>query len=143
MKAALKWVLQNQNVTTAIPGFTAFDQMELDLTVMENLGLTPEEKKDLGMEEDKTRSGLYCQQCGICEQQCSSNLDVPSLMRSYMYAYGYRNWDLARSTIEDLESSLPCSGCISCTVICPNGFDVRQKAADIIRLKMIPREFLG
>jgi predicted aldo/keto reductase-like oxidoreductase len=143
MKAALKWVLQNQNVTTAIPGFTAFDQMELDLTVMEDLGLTPEEKKDLGMEEDKTRSGLYCQQCGICEQQCSSNLDVPSLMRSYMYAYGYRNWDLARSTIEDLESSLPCSGCISCTVICPNGFDVRQKAEDIIRLKMVPREFLG
>lgn len=37
MKAALKWALQNENVHTSIPGFTAFDQMELDLTVMENL----------------------------------------------------------------------------------------------------------
>ena len=33
MKAALKWALQNENVHTSIPGFTAFDQLELDLTV--------------------------------------------------------------------------------------------------------------
>ncbi len=34
MRAALKWVLNDPNVTTAIPGFTTFDQLKEDLTVM-------------------------------------------------------------------------------------------------------------
>ncbi|MCK4835199.1 MAG: aldo/keto reductase, partial [Candidatus Aminicenantes bacterium] len=47
MKAALKWVLNDQNVHTTIPGFTTFDQMQLDLAVMNDLTLSKEEKNDL------------------------------------------------------------------------------------------------
>jgi predicted aldo/keto reductase-like oxidoreductase len=143
MRAALKWALQNEHVSTAIPGFTAFDQMELDLSVMESLSLTAEETADLRLDEGKAHAGLYCQQCGTCEGQCPENVDVPSLMRSYMYAYGYKNLSLARSTIEELGFTLPCTDCRSCSVRCPNGFDVPQKAKDIARLKAVPSEFLG
>ena len=143
MKAALKWVLQNENVHTSIPGYTAFDQMELDLTVMGDLTLTPEEKADLRLDVEEEHTGLYCQQCGTCEEQCQSNVDVPILMRGYMYAYGYKNLGLAHSTIEDLGSRLPCTDCNSCSVVCPNGFDVPKKVQDIIRLKAVPQEFLG
>jgi predicted aldo/keto reductase-like oxidoreductase len=143
MKAALKWVLQNENVHTSIPGYTAFDQMELDLTVMGDLTLTPEEKADLRLDVEEAHTGLYCQQCGTCEEQCPSNVDVPILMRGYMYAYGYKNLGLAYSTIEDLGSHFPCTDCNSCSVVCPNGFDVPKKVQDIIRLKAVPQEFLG
>ncbi len=143
MKAALKWALQNENVHTAIPGFTAFDQMKLDLTVMENLTLTPEERADLRLDQENTQAGLYCQQCGTCQQQCPSNVDIPTLMRSYMYAYGYKNLSLAQSTLEELGTRLPCSDCKSCSASCPHGFDVRTKAEDIFRLKSIPPEFLA
>lgn len=143
MRAALKWALQNENVHTSIPGFTAFDQMELDLSVMEDLTLTPKERADLRLDEGQTLAGLYCQQCGSCQEHCPSRVDVPSLMRSYMYAYGYKNLSLARENIEDLGSYLPCSDCRSCSIICPNGFDVPKKVQDIIRLKTIPQEFLG
>jgi predicted aldo/keto reductase-like oxidoreductase len=143
MKAALKWVLQNENVHTSIPGYTAFDQMELDLTVMGDLTLTPEEKADLRLDVEEEHTGLYCQQCGTCEEQCQSNVDVPILMRGYMYAYGYKNLGLAHCTIEDLGSRLPCTDCNSCSVVCPNGFDVPKKVQDIIRLKAVPPEFLG
>jgi aryl-alcohol dehydrogenase-like predicted oxidoreductase len=61
MKAALKWALQNENVRTSIPGFTAFDQMALDLTVMEDLTLTSEERADLKLDEGQANAGLYCQ----------------------------------------------------------------------------------
>jgi len=142
MKAALKWALQNENVHTSIPGYTAFDQMELDLSVMQDLTLTQEERADLKLDEEKAPAGLYCQQCGTCQDQCPSNVDVPTLMRTYMYAYGYKNLNLAYSTLEELGSRLPCSDCSSCRVLCPNGFDVRQKAQDITRLKNIPQEFL-
>ena len=143
MKAALKWALQNENVHTSIPGFTAFDQMELDISVMRDLRLTPEERVGLRLDEGKAHAGLYCQQCGTCQEQCPSSVDVPSLMRSYMYAYGYKNLSLAHSAIEDLGPHLPCSNCSACSVLCPNGFDVSKKVQDIIRLKAIPQEFLG
>ncbi|UCE39884.1 MAG: aldo/keto reductase [Candidatus Aminicenantes bacterium] len=143
MKAALKWALQNENVHTSIPGYTAFDQMELDLSVMEDLTLTPKERADLKLDEGTALAGLYCQQCGTCERQCPSKVDIPTLMRSYMYAYGYKNLSLAHSTIQDLGARIPCSDCSSCHVLCPNGFDVPKKVQDIIRLKAIPQEFLG
>jgi len=144
MKAALKWVLQNENVHTTIPGFTAFDQMQLDLTVMEDLTLTPEERADLRLDQGQAmNAGLFCQQCGSCQEQCPSGVDVPSLMRSYMYAYGYKNLGLAHSTIEDLGANLACSDCRSCTLSCPNGFDVSEKVRDILRLRAVPPEFLA
>lgn len=143
MRAALKWALQNENVHTAIPGFTAFDQMELDLSVMEDLTLTEKEKADLRLGEGETMAGLYCHQCGTCQGQCPSCVDVPALMRSYMYAYGYKNFSLAQSTIEELGPRLPCTDCSSCRVACPNGFNVPQKVEDIARLNTIPPEFLG
>ncbi len=46
-RAALKWVLQDPNVHTIIAGFTTFDQLELDLSVMEDLTLKPAEKSHL------------------------------------------------------------------------------------------------
>ena len=34
--AALKWVIQDPNVSTIVPGFTTFDEMNVDLAVAEN-----------------------------------------------------------------------------------------------------------
>lgn len=143
MKAALKWALQNTNIHTTIPGMTTFDQLEADISVMEDLTLTPEELKDLRLDESETLAGLYCQQCDECRGQCPDCVDIPAFMRSYMYAYGYGNTGLAQETLSEAEtSSLPCNDCKSCRVRCAMGFDVRSKILDIVRLKDIPREFL-
>jgi predicted aldo/keto reductase-like oxidoreductase len=143
MKAALKWALQNENVHTCIPGMTAFDQLEANISVMGDLTLTPQEQKDLHLDESQTLAGLYCQQCDVCRGQCPDGVDIPTFMRSYMYAYGYRNTGLAQETLSSMEiSSLPCSDCTICGVRCSMGFDVRGKILDIARLKDIPSEFL-
>jgi len=143
MKAALKWALQDENVHTAIPGFTSFDQLTTDLSVMENLALTPEEKADLEPRKEKSFSGLFCQQCEACLSQCPGNIDIPTLMRSYMYAYGYGNPSLARETLDTMDlSDLTCNDCSSCLVRCSMGFDVKNKILDIARIKTVPEEFL-
>jgi aryl-alcohol dehydrogenase-like predicted oxidoreductase len=46
-KAALKWVLNDPNVCTTIPGITSIDQMDLDVSVMQDLTLTEQEERDL------------------------------------------------------------------------------------------------
>lgn len=144
MKAALKWTLQDENVHTSIPGFTTFDQMNVDLSAMENLTLTPEERKNLRLDKPETSSGLYCQNCDACREQCPTSVDIPTYMRSYMYAYGYRNMGLAQDTLNSTEStSLPCNDCRQCSVNCSMGFDVRGKILDIARIRDIPEEFLG
>jgi aryl-alcohol dehydrogenase-like predicted oxidoreductase len=146
MKAALKWALQNENVHTSIPGFTTFDQMKLDLSVMEDLTLTPREKADLDPGQKQGMAGLYCQQCGKCLAQCGKNIDIPTFMRSFMYAYGYKNLTMAADTLPSQlpgQSRLPCKSCNGCTVQCTMGFDVRGKILDIARIKDIPGDFLA
>ena len=117
--AALKWVLQDSNVTTIVPGFTTFEEMKIDLAVAENPILADPEKKDL--EKVASVSGLYCQGCRQCLGQCPEHLPIPDLMRAYMYTYGYRNLALAQDLV--LSLNLPtgvCEDCSSCPVKCLN-----------------------
>ena len=142
MKAALKWALNEPHIHTAIPGFTAFDQLALDMSVMEDLTLTPQEIQDLRL--DKASVGLYCQQCEQCLPQCPQKLPVPDLMRGYMYVYGYGNLEKAQGLVESLDlPDNPCKSCGSCSVVCAQGFDVKDKVTDISRMKAVPSDFFG
>jgi predicted aldo/keto reductase-like oxidoreductase len=145
MKAALKWVLRNPNIHTTIPGFANFDEMETDLSVMEDLALTPEELKDLKLDGKNESAGLFCPQCGDCLGQCDRDLDIPTLMRSYMYAYGYRDLAKAKDAVRNLDlSRIPCDSCDACRVVdCPMGFDVRDRVTDIARIERVPDDFIA
>jgi predicted aldo/keto reductase-like oxidoreductase len=139
--ASLKWVLQDTNVHATIPGFSNFEEMNIDLSVMEDLSLTDVEMNDLKRED--SYSGLFCQGCGQCLQQCVAKLPIPDLMRAYMYVYGYRQPSLAHSLLTTLK--LPqkvCSNCSSCHVVCQNGWKVSEKIIDIARLRDVPSSFL-
>lgn len=133
-RASLKWVLQDTNVHATIPGFGTFEEMNTDLSVMEDLRLTEAEKNNF--KTGASGSSLFCQGCGQCLGNCRGELPIPDLMRAYMYAYGYREPALAHSVLTSLE--LPrhvCEDCSSCTVECFNGWNVEEKIRDIVRLK--------
>jgi predicted aldo/keto reductase-like oxidoreductase len=131
-RASLKWVLQDLNVHATIPGFSNFEEMNADLSIMEDLNLTEAEKNDLKREASDPE--LCCQGCGQCLQQCRAELPIPDLMRSYMYAYGYRQPALAQGLIASLDlPSHVCEDCSSCSVECLNGWNVKEKIRDIIR----------
>jgi predicted aldo/keto reductase-like oxidoreductase len=140
--AALKWVLQDTNVHTIVPGFTTFDEMNIDIAVARDPLLTDPEKKDL--EKVASVSGLYCQGCRQCLGQCSEHLPIPDLMRAYMYTYGYRNLGHAQDLV--LSLNLPdrvCEDCTLCPVKCSVGFNVSAKIRDVVRLREVPTEFIG
>ena len=143
-KAALKWVLQNENIHTAVPGISTFDQLETDLSIMEDLTLTPEEKKYLEIARINHKDSLFCQGCGSCLKQCPSAPDIPTLMRCYMYAYGYRDLAAAVRSIESVKDNpVACADCSSCVVKCTMGFDIKEKVLDIIRLRDFPPELIA
>ena len=135
--AALKWVFNNKNICTAIPGITTYDQMALDFGIMGDLTLSGEEKRDL-MLSSLVRGPLYCQQCGSCVSSCSQRVEIPTLMRAYMYAEGYENHFQARWTMDEtgIEHGLDvCSGCSDCTASCPNGINIHERLDYLMTMK--------
>jgi len=132
MKASLKWVLQDENVCTTIPAFSNFEEMLEDLSVMEDLKLTPEERRDLRLGFELGLAGLYCQQCRQCVPQCPAGLEIPGLMRAYMYAFGHGRPHKALETLRGWNSAgLACRDCAACPVRCTQGFDVRSRALEL------------
>ena len=131
--ALLKWVLNHEFVTTAIPGFSTYEHLEQDFSVARSLAYTNEEEKFLA---DKTFSAQaeFCQQCGECKEDCPKNADIPALMRSHMYAVQYRNTGMAREMLASVASGRgldACDGCESCVVACRNSVQVGRKIAQL------------
>jgi len=141
-KAALKFVLQDENVTTAIPGNTNFDHLTMNISVNTDLAMTDDEKASLAL--GKTEGGLYCQGCEHCVPNCPKGLPIPDMMRAYMYTYGYRQPEMAQSLLRSLDvQENPCSDCGHCTAVCRKGFNVAERIADVSRLVNVPEEFLS
>jgi predicted aldo/keto reductase-like oxidoreductase len=139
--AAIKWVLSNPNIHTTIPGMTTFDQLDLNVKILENITLSDQDKKDILIAS--AEQGLFCTGCSNCLRTCPLNLPVPDLMRAYMYAYGYSNPSMAYELLGDLGTgSSPCTHCQTCKVKCTNNFNVREKIADISRLVDVPAGFI-
>ena len=130
--AALKWVLQDENVHTTIPAFSNIDELREDLSVMEDLDFTPEEARDLREVERSADAGLFCQQCGYCRPQCPMAMEIPALMRAHMYAAGHAQPDKARAVLPGFSADdIGCSGCTTCAVQCALGLDIRPSALEL------------
>ncbi|MDR1581699.1 MAG: aldo/keto reductase [Prevotellaceae bacterium] len=140
--SCLRWVWQNPNITTAIPGFTSFDLLDNCLEAAYSPELGESDIKYLaGLKEKEL---LYCQNCGNCVKQCSKHLPVPDIMRAYMYNYGYKYPSLSKDTLTGLAVvSNACSGCKKCTVHCTCGFNVADKIAAITPIVDVPSHFLA
>ncbi len=141
-RACIKWVLQDPNVHTVICGFTTFDQMTLDMTILKDLTLTAAEREQL--RKASVNAGLYCQGCGGCTGQCAQGLPIPDLMRAHMYLYGYRNLVAAQDLV--LSLALPrdlCGDCGACPVACANRWNLKDRVRDVVRLRDVPASFVA
>lgn len=84
--------------------------------------------------EELGLSGMYCQQCRRCLPQCPAGVDIPTLMRASMYAFGYRPGKAGDALRGWMPADFACTRCRECGVRCALGLDIRSKAADIARL---------
>lgn len=132
--ALLKWVLRNQSVATAIPGVTAYDQLEQNMTVAYNLEYTEAERQFLA-DRSLVAGVQFCQQCAQCRGDCPHGVDIPAMMRSHMYAVQYANWDMASFTLSCIEPGCglsQCRSCSSCAAACRNHIDIGSRIAELV-----------
>jgi predicted aldo/keto reductase-like oxidoreductase len=131
--ALLKWALQHPYVATAIPGATTYEQVDQNFTVASNLEYTDVEKSFLA---DRTFSAQaqFCRQCAQCLGDCPRGADIPTLMRTHMYAVQYSNRELARLTLSSMEPGRGldvCRSCGECRVMCRHNVNIGMKIAHL------------
>jgi predicted aldo/keto reductase-like oxidoreductase len=132
--ALLKWVLRHEFITTAIPGYTTYEQMKTDFPVAYDLAYSQEEKKFLEDRSIKTSLKSCCRQCYVCVSTCPKNVDIPALMRTHMYAAHYSNFYQARDTINAIPKAKglkTCVDCAACTAQCANRVDIHGKIDEL------------
>ena len=129
-QAALRWVLDDPNVDTIIPGMTSFDHLAENLQVM-GLRMGFDDRRTLRRYGDRMR-GSYCHGvsgCTECVEQCPKGVDVRDINRCLGYAVGYGNPELARENYRDLPVSSRldvCGNCDECVVRCAHGLDLTE-----------------
>ncbi|MFQ6115584.1 MAG: aldo/keto reductase [bacterium] len=134
-QAALKWVLQNKNITTTIPSMVTFGQVEENVRVMRS-AMNWHDRKTLnkyGQLIDK----IYCRGCGGCEGTCPRGVAISEVNRTLMYAEGYGDLVLARQQYRTLplsRSAIQCLDCPKCEAKCLNDLDIAAKMAKAYNL---------
>jgi predicted aldo/keto reductase-like oxidoreductase len=127
-QAALKWVLQNRHITTAIPGMRDMSELREDIAVM-GMKFGYLDQLILKQYGASVRS-YYCHLCGKCEATCPYGVEISTINRSLLYAEAYRSDVLAQSTYQQIPLSSSASVCLSCSECvarCVNGLDISLK----------------
>ena len=129
-QAALKWVLQNNDVTTTVPSMVNLDQIKDDTALLTmDLTMSRADHRALDRYGDAIAS-RYCLRCGACESTCPSGVDIPTVNRCLMYAEGYGDMANARAAHAELAarvSASVCGDCAECVARCANGIALPQQ----------------
>lgn len=127
-QAALKFVLNDKNVTAAIPAIVDLSQLKEDIAVM---GMQfAETDREILETYAAAISSQYCHRCSVCAPSCPFAVDIAHINRSLMYAEGYGDLTLARSTYGELSADRgldQCSACPVCTAKCVNGLNIAER----------------
>ena len=129
MVAALKWVLKNPKIDTTIPSITDMEQLDANMKAM---GAKFSEADEKTLTAHLHHIGpLYCRMCGKCEGTCAKGLPVADVLRFVTYADGYGQFALGRERFLELPAEVAavrCGDCSSCSVTCPYGVRVAERA---------------
>jgi predicted aldo/keto reductase-like oxidoreductase len=127
-QAALKYVLMDQNVATAVPGATTIEEIDESAAVMG----TPLSGKNV--EELKQYhaflQGRICTMCGGCAGECPYGVPYYDLLRVVMYYDGYESKRQVKEAVSDTDILMkiePCADCETCMIRCRRGLDVQDQ----------------
>ncbi|MBI4556627.1 MAG: aldo/keto reductase [Candidatus Hydrogenedentes bacterium] len=128
-QASLKYVLSDQNVHLTIPGMVDLKHVEEDTGV---IGMVKLARSDIQILERYSAAiaPYYCHRCGVCEPTCPLGVDIQTTNRALMYAEGYRDLGLARTTYTEIvadRSPMRCTSCAACVARCAHGLDLAER----------------
>ena len=135
---ALRFVLGNKNVSSAISGMGDMTMLENNLKVAEIPEPMTEDdfnKAALMMVELKKLSDLYCTGCNYC-MPCPKQINIPQIFNAYTYHNVYGLTAQAKNMWRGYGGA-PVSDCIECGQCnekCPQGIKVAEKLKEVVKV---------
>jgi len=125
-QAALKYVLMDQHVATAVPGVTTIEEIDECAAVMG----TPLSGKNVDelKQYHAFLQGRVCTMCGGCSGECPYGVPYHDLLRVVMYHDGYESKKQVQEAVSDtdiLMKSERCTDCETCMIQCRRGLDIQ------------------
>jgi len=134
---SIKYILQNECVTSAIPGMDKMEQVTVNTADdIVNNPLTEEEKKEIAVIVDAL-GDTFCRRCGYC-QPCSEGINIPAqfLLEGYLLRYDLKEWAIDRFKGSD-KTAYDCTECGICEPKCPYDLPIREM------MKNVQKSFKG
>ncbi|MDR7855837.1 aldo/keto reductase [Tissierella sp.] len=129
---SLRFIIDNPNVTVAIPGMDSIEQINENAMVgIDVRKLTDEEEKIL-FEEANSLGSEFCRRCGYC-MPCPQNIDIPTqfLMEGYYTRYNLKEW--AQGRYDAMEKrAVHCIECGQCEPRCPYNLPIRKMMKKVV-----------
>ena len=123
---ALRWILQNGNVSVVIPGMAEEKEIRQNIAASEDRSpLTEEELAKVQAIREQLGTN-FCRRCNYCAP-CTAGISIYSvfLMEGYLTRYGLEDWARARYAAMDKTAS-DCVDCGICESRCPYDLSIRD-----------------
>ncbi len=123
---AMRFILNNPDVTVVIPGMADAKEIEQNIAAVETLSpLTKEENEKI----EKIRNTLgtnFCRRCNYCAP-CTVGINISAvfLFDGYLERYGLGDWAKERYNAMGKRAS-DCIGCGVCEERCPYNLPIRE-----------------
>lgn len=126
---ALRYIVQNPNVSVVIPGMYDVKEIEQNIAAAENV--TEFSKEELA-EIEMIRKELgtqFCRRCNYC-QPCSVGINISGAFtfEGYLKRYGLAEWAKSRYMAMPKKAG-DCIGCGVCEERCPYNLPIREMLA--------------
>ena len=131
-QAALKYVIMDRNISTAVPGVTTIEQIEECVAVMRRAYSRGD--TDTLQQYDSYLQGRICTMCGGCKGDCPFGVKHTDLLSVVMYRDGYKNIELGEETLREeglLEAGKQCTECSFCSIVCRRGLNIRTQMESV------------
>lgn len=130
---ALRFILENPNVSVVIPGVDRIEQVAENAAVAKSfIPLKEDERQEL---EDlaKELGSKFCRRCGYC-LPCPQDIDIPTqfLMEGYYTRYDLKEWAATRYASLPKKAS-DCIKCGKCETRCPYDLPIREMLVNVTK----------
>lgn len=129
---ALKFVLNNKNISVAIPGVESIEQVRINSSVVAGDYTKQEVEKIKKVKNDLGND--FCRRCGYC-MPCPQGINIPFsfLCEGYHERYNLQEWAKERYSAMKVKAS-QCVECGVCETRCPYELKIREKLKKVVKI---------
>lgn len=128
---AMRFILQNEDVTVAIPGMADLKEVEQNAAAANEFKPLSEEELEKCREIAKGLGTTFCRRCGYCGP-CTKGLDIPMhfILKLYVENYDLKDWALERYKGMQFHAE-DCIECGKCETKCPYNLPIRDMLKEV------------